>query len=76
MQALLIAPTINWTFVVFVNTPSVPEMVRLYAPGTVKPVVSTFTVEFGDELVTVGDEKVAVAPAGSPDATLRVTVPM
>jgi hypothetical protein len=51
-------------------------MVRLYAPGVVKPVVSTFTVEFGDELVTVGDEKVAVAPAGSPDATLRITVPI
>jgi hypothetical protein len=76
MQALLIAPTINWTFVVFVNTPSVPEMMRLYAPGAVKPVVSTFTAEVGDEPVTVGDDNVTVAPAGSPDATLRVTVPM
>jgi hypothetical protein len=51
-------------------------MVRLYAPGAVKPVVSTFTVEVGDEPVTVGDDNVTVAPAGSPDATLRVTVPM
>jgi hypothetical protein len=68
-------PITNRTEAVCVVVPSVAETVRGYTPGDVLPAVNTDIVDVGLTLLTVVGEKVAVAPAGRPDVTLRLTPP-